>query len=60
MSLLIANIAITGIAGLILMYGMQASVDSEYTIDLIRSIFHAIIWVSYFRISVRVKKIFVN
>ncbi|OAT45718.1 transglutaminase-like enzyme [Proteus hauseri ATCC 700826] len=58
--LLIANIATKGIAGLILMYGMQAPVDSEYTIDLIRSIFHAVIWVSYFRVSVRVKKTFVN
>ncbi len=59
-SLLIANIATQGLMILLMDNVFKLPIESEYTFDIIRSIFHAVIWVSYFKISVRVKKTFVN
>lgn len=59
-SLLIANIASQGLMILLMYKVFELPVESEYIFDIIRSVFHAVIWISYFKISVRVKKTFVN
>ncbi|PHM70335.1 DUF2569 domain-containing protein [Xenorhabdus sp. KJ12.1] len=59
-SLLILNITVQGIMIFLTINVMSAPVEPNYTLNLIRSILHAAVWIPYFIVSVRVKKTFVN
>ncbi|WP_426578588.1 DUF2569 family protein [Xenorhabdus stockiae] len=59
-SLLISNITVQVIMIFLTINVMSATVDPNYTLNLIRSILHAAVWIPYFIVSVRVKKTFVN